>query len=176
MKTLPLPVRFELPSTDWEAVLPESLGVENAAFLAVRRNLPDDYSPTISISGGRRDDSATLEEIGDESLLLLRAQATEVELLKRTSMGTELAPAVTQLFGAVAATGGRRYDLRQAEVVAGFVDVDDHTRRVVIIYTFTCTYAQFDTIGREFQEFMATVKVLPNEESLDEPPPDGTAP
>ena len=160
--TLPVPVRFELPNDHWQPVLPESLDVVNAAFLAVRRGLPDDYDPTISISGDWRNDDATLEQIADESLAMLRGQgATEVELLKRRGIESEHAPAITQALGATVVIEDRTYDLRQAQAVQGLVDVHDPARRVVVIYTLTCTYAQFDEIGPEFQQLMATVEVAP---------------
>jgi hypothetical protein len=161
--TLPVPLRFQLPNEDWTPVSPESLGVENAAFLAVRRNLPGDYDPTISISGAWRNDDATLEEIADESLAMLRAQTSEVELLKRRVIESDRAPAITQSIGAIAQAEGRTFDLRQAQVVTGLVDVDDPGKRVVVIYTLTCTYAQFDAMGPEFQQFMASVEVVPGD-------------
>lgn len=158
--TLPVPVAFELPNEHWEAVRPESLGVQNAAFLAVRRGASDDYAPTITVSGDWRADDATLEQIADESLAGLRAQgATEVELLQRREVGTEHAPAVIQSLGALARAEGRTFDLRQAQAVMGLVDVDDPERRAVVIYSLTCAYAQFDEIGPEFQRFLASVEV-----------------
>ena len=158
--TLPVPVRFELPNDHWEPVVPESLGVRDAAFLAVRRGLDDDFAPTITISGDWRNDDASLERIADESLANLRAQgASEVELVKWSVVESDHAPAVIQSLGALAQAEGRTFDLRQAQVVTGLVDVDDPTRRVVVIYTLTCTFARFDAIGPEFQEFMATVEV-----------------
>ena len=163
--TLPVPIRFELPGADWEAVPPESRGVTNAAFLAVRHGTGDDYEPTITISGDWRNDPATLTQIADESLVLARTQATEVELLKRREMGTEHAPGITQLIGATIAMNGRTYDLRQAQALTGLVDVEDPTKRVVVIYTFTCTYRQFETYGPEFQDFMRTVRVVPDDEA-----------
>jgi len=42
MSTLPVPVRFALPGDRWTPVRPESRGVVNAAFLAVRTGLPGD--------------------------------------------------------------------------------------------------------------------------------------
>jgi 6,7-dimethyl-8-ribityllumazine synthase len=158
--SLPVPVRFELPNEHWEPARPESLGVENAAFLAVRRGVSDDYAPTITLSGDWRNDDATLEQIADESLANLRGQgATEVELVKRTLVESEHAPAVIQSLGAMAQAEGRTFDLRQAQTVMGLVDVDDPDKRAVVIFTLTCTYAQFDEIGREFQQFMAGVEV-----------------
>jgi 6,7-dimethyl-8-ribityllumazine synthase len=160
MTTLPVPVRFELPDERWEPVAPESLGVENAAFLAVRRGASEDYAPTITVSGGWRNDDATLEQIADESVDSLRAQgATEVELVKRTRVESEHAPAVVQSLGALAQAEGRTFDLRQAQTIMGLVDVDDPGQRAVVILTLTCAFAQFAEIGREFQEFMASVEV-----------------
>jgi hypothetical protein len=167
--TLPVPIRFELPGPDWEAVPPESRGVTNAAFLAVRRGTGDSFEPTISISGDWRNDPASLEQIADESLVVARAQASEVELLKRRAMGTEHAPAITQLMGATIAMGGETFDLRQAQALTGLVDVEDPTKRVVVIYSFTCTYRQFEAYGPEFQDFMRTVRVVPDDEVPDDP-------
>lgn len=163
--TLPLPVRFALPGEQWEPVSPESLGVTNAAFLAVRRGLPGDYDPIITISGGWRPDDATLEQIADESVQKLTLEgATEVELLKRRVIESDHAPAITQSIGAVVAVGGRTFDLRQAQAVQALLDVQDPTKRVVNIYTLTCTYAQWEQLVPEFQTFMASVEVGPGDE------------
>jgi len=163
--TLPVPVRFALPGEEWQPVRPESLGVTNAAFLAVRRSEPGGYKPTLTISGDWRTDGAGLEQIADESLVKLRVEgATDVELLKRRVIESEHAPAITQSIGAVAAIDGRSYDLRQAQVVQELVDVHDPAKRVVVIYTLTCTYAQWERMGPEFQRFMASVEVAPDQE------------
>ncbi len=76
---------------------------------------------------------------------------------------SEHAPAVTQSIGAVIAMNGRTYDLRQAQVMQGLVDVDDPDKRVVVIYTMTCTYAQWEQMVLEFQTFMASVEVVPEQ-------------
>jgi hypothetical protein len=164
--TLPLPVRFALPGPEWEPVRPESLGVTNAAFLAVRRGLPGDYDPTITVSGGWRLDDATLEQIADESVAKIRLEgATEVELLKRKVIESDHAPAITQSIGAVVTVDGRTFDLRQGQAIQALIDVDDPDKRVVNIYTLTCTYAQWEQMVPEFQAFMATVEVGPEEET-----------
>ncbi len=160
--TLPVPVRFALPNEEWAPVQPESLGVQNAAFLAVRRGLPGSYDPTLTVSGDWRNDGASLERIADESVSKLRVEgATEVELLQRKVIESEHAPAVTQSMGAVITTNGQTYDLRQAQAIQGLVDVEDPTRRVVVIYTLTCTYAQWEQMVPEFQQFMASVEIVP---------------
>ncbi|MFC4785672.1 hypothetical protein ACT8ZV_14420 [Nocardioides sp. MAHUQ-72] len=164
--TLPVPIEFELPGPEWQPVVPESLGVENAAFLAVRQVAGEDYRPTITISGDWRDDPATLTDIADESLAKIRVQAEQAELLERRVIESEHAPAVTQRLRAVATTESGTFELQQAQAVTGLVDVADPTRRVVVIYTLTCTADQMPVIGREFQQFMATVHVVaPGEQS-----------
>lgn len=165
MTELPLPIRFELPGPLWEPVVPESLGVENAVFLAVRRGLEDDYSPTITIAGDWRNDAATVADIADESVARLRADATEVELLDRRVTESDNAPAVTQSLGAVMRMHDRHYDLRQLQAIMGYVDVNDPTRRAVIIHTLTCTFKQFTEIGLEFQVYLGSVEVVIDEGS-----------
>ncbi|MEZ5096417.1 MAG: hypothetical protein R2731_10030 [Nocardioides sp.] len=157
--TLPVPIELRLPGPEWQPVAPESMGVVNAAFLAVREAADDSgYRPTIVVSGGLREDGAELASIGEESLALLREQgAQHVELLRRTPGGAA-APSLTQLMGAVVTVEGRRYDLRQIQVISSMPDVDDPTLRAVVLFTFTCTVAQLDVIGPEFQRFVASVR------------------
>ena len=158
--TLPVPVHLDLPP-QWEAVEPASLGVE-AALLACRRGLEDDYVPTIAVSGGIRTDGVTLVGVADESLAKLTAEGAEdVELAGRREMGGPHSPAVVQTIGATALIEGRRFDLRQLQVLQGMVDVDDPANVVVLVYTLSCTFRQYDEIGREFQELMRTVRVGP---------------
>lgn len=159
--TLPVPVTFRLPGPDWQAVAPESLGVQNAEFLAVRRNTDPDYAPTITVSGGWRTDPATLDQIGDESLARLRQEASEVELLRRRDLGSPAAPAVLQEIGFTAAAEGHSFDLRQVEAIFGLLDVADQARRVVVIHTLTCTYGQVDLVLPEFKAYLASLEVQP---------------
>ncbi len=174
--TLPVPLEFELPGPDWEPVAPDSLGVENAAFLAVRRNLGAVYSPTLTISGALRPDPATLVDIADEAVALLRAQARDVEVLKRDEIPSDHAPAVTQLSSAVADVDGLELRMRHGQAIFGYVDVDDPTKRVVVIHTITCTEAQFPLVREEFQAYLRTVRVLPPEPPSEAPPAPGPPP
>ena len=157
MSKLPVPVEFRLPD-GWEPVRPEEWGVENAAFMAVRRDAPGDYVPILSIAGDWRLDYVTLDTIADESVSLAAAQASSVEILDRKHIGSEEAPAILQLLGVEASVDGRDWQLRQGQVLSGLVDVDNPEKRVVVIYTVTCSADQFDVVGREFQEFMSTVR------------------
>ncbi len=156
---LPVPVSFRLPSAQWEAVEPSSLGVANAEFLAVRRDTDPAYAPTISVSGGWRTDPATLDDIGDESWEKLRRETGGAELLRRRDLGSERAPAVLQELGASALIEGRAFDLRQVQAIYGILDVDEPGRRVVVIHTLTCTAAQLSTVGPEFTAYLATLEV-----------------
>lgn len=157
MSKLPVPVEFRLPE-GWESVRPEEWGVQNAAFMAVRRDAPGDYLPILTISGDWRLDHVTLDAIADESVTVAREQADHVEVLDRKEIGSEQAPAILQLLGVRATIDGRDWQLRQGQVLSGLIDVEDPGRRVVVIYTVTCALDQFDQVGREFQAFMGTVR------------------
>ncbi len=159
MNVLPVPVTFELPNASWRPADPSELGVGNAAFAAVRQ-IDDDtgYTPILTISGGVRDDTLSLEEIADESLAVLRQGSDEVELIQRRTHGDARAPGLTQVMACQATVGGRRFDLRQGQAIAAYVDVSEPSLRAVHLYTVTCTFAQFDWVGREFQDFMASLK------------------
>ena len=39
------------------------------------------------------------------------------------------------------------------------------SRRIVVLYTLSCTAEQFEAAGREYQQFMATVRVVPDDEA-----------
>jgi hypothetical protein len=165
-KTLPLPLQFELPGPEWRPVAPESVGVENAAFLAVREPAgPTSYRPTLTISGDWRTDDASIDQIADESVVKVQEEAGNARLIQRTSVGSDEAPAATQLISARATIQGVDYDLRQVQAVAGYLDLDDPSRRIVVIYTLSCTADQLELAGREFQAFMATVRVVTDEEA-----------
>jgi hypothetical protein len=167
--TLPMPIQFELPGPAWHPTQPESVGVQNAAFLALREPLGSTaYRPTLTISGDWRTDDASLDQIADESVVKVQEEAGNARLVQRTSVGSDEAPAVTQLISARATIEGVGYDLRQVQAVAGYLDVDDPTKRIVVIYTLSCTADQLTWAGREFQAFMASVRVVPDDEASDQ--------
>jgi hypothetical protein len=140
--------------------------VANAAFLAARQPLGDaTYRPTITISGDWRNDDASLERIADESVVKVQQEAGNARLEERKNVGTEEAPAVIQLISTSAGIDGRLLDLRQLQTVAGYVDTEDHSRRIVVLYTLSCTAEQLEVAGREYQQFMATVEVVPDDEA-----------
>ena len=168
MNVLPVPVTFELPNASWRPADPAELGVSNVAFAAVRHSDDDtDFTPILTISGGVREDALSLEEIADESLAVLGQQGDEVELIQRQSHGVAAAPGLTQLMGCQAMVDGRRFDVRQGQAIAAYIDESDPSLRAVQLYTVTCTYRQFPVVGREFQEFLASLKPVPLTDKAD---------
>lgn len=158
---LPLPIEFELPGPSWQRVDPRAFGVPTAAFMAIRLDSEQAYNPVLTVSGGFRRDPASLDDIADESLELLRAELGEAEVVKRRSVGNANAPAVLQLLGATGTVDGHRRDLRQVQVIEAIQDIDDPGKRVVLIFTMTGTYAQSEELAEEFETFMESVVVLP---------------
>ena len=168
MSVLPVPVTFELPNASWRPADPAELGVSNAAFAALRQTDDDSgFTPILTITGGVREDALSLEEIADESLAVLRQQGEEVELIQRESHGAAAAPGLTQLMGCQAMVDGRRFDVRQGQAIAAYVDESNPSLRAVQLYTVTCTYRQFPVVGREFQEFLASLKPVPFPDEAD---------
>ncbi len=159
--TLPLPIRIRLPHDSWELVDPASLGVQNVALLAVRRGLVEDaYTPTITVSGDWRTDGATLTDIAAESVAKVESEAEEVELLDRHETPSDSAPVVSQVIGAVIHVDGLTHDVRQLQQVRGYVDLDDPRRVAVVIHTLTCTYGQFEEMGREFTDYLGSIELV----------------
>ncbi|WP_203337479.1 hypothetical protein [Nocardioides limicola] len=164
MKQLPVPLEFRLPNEHWEPMVPETLGVEYAAFLAVRRNLDPAYSPTITISGDYRLDEATLSDIADEAVAKYQGQVDQLRLLQRQDIGSAEAPGISQLIGMSAPIDGTHFDLRQGQILMALIDQDDPTKRVVLIYTLSCTADQLAQMSGEFQEFLASTRPFPEQQ------------
>jgi hypothetical protein len=161
--TLPLPVQFELPGPEWSPTDPAAYGIENAAFVAARTPVSPGYAPTLVISGDNRYDEASLREIAEESAALLGVETPHLRVLHREEVGSAEAPAITQLIGAGIEVDGERLDLVQLQVLTALLDVDDPRKRVVVIYKVTCLAADWGRVGREFQDFMRTVRPAPDQ-------------
>ena len=164
--TLPIPVQFELPGPDWAPVDPAASGIENAAFVAARTPITPGYTPTLVISGDERYDDASLRDIAEEAAALLTRETPHLKLLHREEVGSEKAPAITQLIGAGIEVDGQRLDLVQLQVLTAILDVDDPRKRVVVIYKVTCLAPDWPRIGREFQDFMRTVRPAPDQPAV----------
>lgn len=159
---LPIPVEFELPSAAWRRVDPQEYGVPTAAFMAVRPDPAESYTPVLTISGGFRTDPVMLEQIADESLDVLRDDVGNADLVKRRTVESDTVPAIMQVLEASATIDDKCYDLRQWQVVEALLDLDDPRKRIVLLFTMTCTYAQGERLAPEFEKFMASVVVLPD--------------
>lgn len=168
--TLPVPVEFELPGPEWTPADPATHGVTNAAFLAARTPIGEGYVPTLVVSGDERFDPASIRDIAEEAVAGLAAETPHLRILHREEVGAATAPAVTQLVAAGIEVEGRRFDLVQMQVVTALLDVDDPRRRVVVIYKVTCLADDWPRIGREFQDFMRTVRPLPDQTDADGAP------
>jgi hypothetical protein len=156
--TLPVPVEFELPGPAWRPADPDAFGITGAAFVAAREPVSPGYVPTLVVSGDLRYDDATVRDIAEEAFLLLARQTPYLKLLHREEVGTETAPAVTQLVGAAIVVDDKQADLVQLQVINALHDVEDPRKRAVLIYKVTCLAADWQKVGREFQDFMRTVR------------------
>lgn len=157
----PVPFRIELPNAAWTATDPESVGVTNALFLALRAGTPGDYTPSLTVSGGWRSPGVTITQVADECLEKLRLQGlTDVELVRRREVESEHAPAVAQTIGGTAVIEGVRHDIRQEQAIFGYVDVATG-RTAVLIHSLTCTYAQEAELAGEWRAYVASITVVP---------------
>lgn len=164
---LPIPVQVELPSREWREVDPDTLDAEDAAFTAARLgSRADNYIPVLSVRGSFRTDPADLEDIADESCESLRRQGASAYVVKRTQIGSSRAPALVQLVELEAIIEGTRFDLYQAQVIEAVIDGDDPRKRIVLIFTVTCKYGQWATIGPEFRDFIESVVIVPGADEM----------
>ncbi|CAN5498694.1 hypothetical protein BH09ACT12_BH09ACT12_17970 [soil metagenome] len=161
----PVPIRFELPSADWQPVDPAGVGVTNVIFFAARGGVEGDFTPTLSVSGGWRRTVDSLADMGDQTLAKIAAEgATDVELVDRRQVESDTAPMLSQTVGATAVVEGRRFDLRQTQVILGYVDLERPERTAIFIHTLTCTFKQSPVLAEEFRTYLASVApVAPTE-------------
>lgn len=155
----PVPIRFDLPGPQWRAVVPESVGVQNALFVALRDGTEGGYTPIISFSGGWRTDDATVEQIADEAVIRLREEVGDAQLMDRREFGTEQTPSYSQVLRASAEIDGTRYDLARLQAVIGMVDAGEDRRRAVLIVGCTCLATQLEVVTPEFQQLVKGLRV-----------------
>ncbi len=164
--TFPIPINFRLPDGAWEAVLPESLGVVNAAFLAVRReHVGDGYAPTITLSGDVVPDGATLEQVADTAVDVLAAQAEDTRLVKRQAHGSAAAPGLLQQLDCQIQTADGPRDVRQLQAFIELLDQHDPERRAVAKIVLSTTVGQHDVYVPEFQEFLRSITVVTGDDA-----------
>lgn len=162
MTKLPLPLTAELPNDSWQPVDPATVGVSNAAMVAQRSGVQG-YIPSIVLSGDLRTDDATLPEIADEALAIVRRDAPGAEVVNREETSADRMSGVTQLIAAAAVINGQHLDMRILQAITAYQDDLDPTRRGVIIHTLTCTDDQLAHAAGEFQTYLRSVTVLPQD-------------
>ncbi|WP_232680076.1 hypothetical protein [Nocardioides sp. R-C-SC26] len=161
----PVPFRFELPSPLWQPTDPETVGVTNALFFALRADDPADplagsYTPSLTISGGWRDPGTTVAQVAEESLEKLRIQGlSDVEVVRRREVESDHAPALAQTIGGLVDIDGTRFDIRQQQAVFGYRDLTSN-RIAIVIHTLTSTYAQEADLESEWRSYVASIEVV----------------
>ncbi|MDN3258365.1 hypothetical protein QWJ26_00770 [Streptomyces sp. CSDS2] len=155
--TLPTPIEFRLPE-GWLPAGPDRPDAEHAAFVAVHPRPDAGFTATIAIDGERLPDGATPAHLADESVERLRELAVTVDVTDRREVGTAEAPALTQRLAFSAVVDGALRDLVQSQVYLFVSDVEDVRKQAVIRLILTASVAQHDTVLRDFQEFVRTVR------------------
>ncbi len=158
MEGLPVPLRLTLPGLSWRAVAPAAIGVRNAAFTALRDDTPGGYTPVLSVSGGWRDDDASLERIADEAVERLRAETGTARLTSRRTAGGPRTPAISQVVRTELAVAGTVHDLVRLQALLGFLGHGNDPRRAVVIIGCTCLVGQLDPVAEEFAAVVAGLR------------------
>lgn len=156
MKPLPIPVSFQLPSDDWAPASPESRGVDNAAFLALRSGLPGTYQPSIVVSGDVRE-SADVTDVANEEVALLAGEAgTPVTVRERRVFESASAPGLFQWLTVTTEIDGKEQDLDQLQVVTAYGDT---APAAVVVHTLSCLAEQTKVVGAEFRKYVGSIRV-----------------
>ncbi|MEX2981325.1 hypothetical protein [Streptomyces sp. C36] len=154
---LPVPIEFRLPEA-WLPADPEGDGASGVAFAAVHRQADAGFTANITIDGEYRPDTATLDELADESVERLREVADSVVVTHRREVDYPDAPALIQRLAFSTGTDDARRDLVQSQVYLPMLDLADSRKRAVVRLALTATAAQHDTVLGDFQDFVRTVR------------------
>ncbi|MET9497801.1 hypothetical protein [Streptomyces sp. NPDC006552] len=161
--TLPVKISFSLPD-GWRAAPPDEVGTPHVAFVALHPDSVDDgFTANITISGGMRNDGATISQIADEAIPRLQ-QGGPVRVLKKTEIGTPDLPGLTDAPGiaqdVVLSTTlrGEPIELGQSQVFLGLEDVHNPAQRAVLELVLTGTQKQMREVIGDFRHFLRTVR------------------
>lgn len=163
-KTLPVPLTIEVPNDQWHRVEPERYGVENVAAMLVRESGPDDYAPTITVSGDVRTDAPSAEQVADEAIAIFKERSESVELIGRKAFEAGEVIGVTQHLACSAVVVGKLEAMRVFQTVMQFTATDGSGLRGFVIHTATCTAEQVPEIAPEYQKYIALVRVATPDE------------
>lgn len=156
---LPVPIQFRLPEA-WRPAEPAEVGAPTAAYVALRPEPAGDFVANITVSGEQAAEDRTLADYADESLQRLRQSAPDAQLTKRSEVGSEHAPGLTQIVTLSTDVAGARRDVMQIHV---FLSVPD----AVIELVLTSAQEEIDEVVADFRDFVGSVAPA-------EPPAEGT--
>ncbi|RZQ64504.1 hypothetical protein [Amycolatopsis suaedae] len=155
-KTLPIPLRFQLPA-GWRPAPPEEVGAPGAAFVALQPDRADGFVANITVDGNLRPDRPELATVADDSVDRLRHTGA-VEIADRQHVGTDAVPGLNQVLRLSTTAGGAALDLVQCQVYLGLADESDPARYAVVEMVLTATPAQLPDVIDDFQRFVASVQ------------------
>ncbi|WJV48135.1 hypothetical protein [Streptomyces flavofungini] len=152
-----VPLELRLPES-WQAAPPELVGVPDAAFVAVHAHPDDGFTANVTVDSAYRPDTATLAELGDESVADLSVVAESLDVMSRHEIGSAAAPGLTQTLALTTVVNGVRRELTQSQVYLSLLDVRAPGRRTVVRLILTATTAQHDDVLEDFRDIVATVR------------------
>ncbi|MFI1798699.1 hypothetical protein ACH427_15300 [Streptomyces sp. NPDC020379] len=157
--TLPVPIEFRLPE-GWRPARPEGGEASGVAFAAVHPQADTEFTANITIHGDILSDTVTLADLAVESTERLREATESVVVAERRELGSAEAPALTQRLAFSTVLGGVTLDLIQSQVYLSLMDTEVPYERAVIRLTLTATAPQHDSVLRDFQDFVRTVRPI----------------
>jgi hypothetical protein len=153
---LPVPIEFTLPE-QWRPADPDQVDAADAAFVALRPEPVSDFVANITISGELDASAKPLTAFADESLERLREKAPDVTLTKRTEVGSEQAPGLTQVTALTTDVNGTPRSLVQIHVFLAMPDGDDPAKRAIIELVLTSAEDEVAAVVGDFRDFVGSV-------------------
>ena len=135
------------------------MGISAARFVALRESTPGDYTPVLSVSGGRRTDDATMEQIADEAIDRLREETGDARLVSRRPAGGPRTPSYSQVVATSVAIDGTVHALTRLPAILGLVDAPRDDQRAVLIVSCTSLTEQVAVVGPEFRRLVEGLRV-----------------
>ena len=155
--TIPVPIEFSLPE-GWVSAPPDEVGAPEAAFVALRPSAANGFTPNITIAGEVRTDDVPLSVVADEAAEKLERATGQVQVGRRSEVGTPDNPGFTQAVRTRIKVGGQPLDVVQLQVFLGMADVQDPDRRAVLHIALTSKPDQFESVVGDFQKFLKTIR------------------
>ncbi|GLY67031.1 hypothetical protein [Amycolatopsis taiwanensis] len=155
--TIPVPIQFSLPE-GWRSVPPDQAGAPGAAFVALHPPASQGFTANITISGELHADDVPLTQIADDAVDRLRAGAREVQLGRRSEVGSPASPGLTQAVRLSVLINGAPAEIVQFQVFLAMRDTRDPRRRAVLHVVLSSLPEQFAGVIDDFQKFIETIR------------------